>query len=300
MNNPVLVIMAAGLGRRYGGLKQMAKIGFNNETIVHYSIYYAYKAGFKKVIFIIRESFYDEFNNLIGKFSKKFMNVEYVFQKHNDIINFIPSDKQNFFINKRIKPLGTAHVIYSIKDYIKENSFVLINADDFYSANSFINIINFLKHNDNDHCMISYLLKNTLSNNGTVSRGICNINKHNYLTQIKEVSDIKVINNKIISKNSNIELTNTSYVSMNMWGFNKNIFKYLDLILNEFCNKILINDFLNEEFTIPFFVNSLLKENKIKIKIISSLEKWFGITYKKDLNDIKLYFKEKKIYILEE
>lgn len=279
-----LVILAGGLGSRFGGLKQVEPIGSNNEFIIDYSIYDAIKAGFNEVIFIIRKENYKIFKNTIGNRIKKYIDVKYAFQPL-----YIKGVSK-----KRIKPLGTAHALISANKYIKDK-FLLITADDFYGFNSF-KIASEILEKDDDINIISYKLKETLTENGTVKRGICYKDDNNNITEIIE-SICEKKDDKICVKN--LDGTNERFikenldVSMLMMTMNKKI-----LLLMEENVKKFIEDLdgdLTKEALIPVVLNELLLNKKITIKNKETDEKWYGITYREDLEKIKKVIKEKQL-----
>lgn len=273
-----LVIMAAGMGSRFGGSKQTQIIGNNGEFIIDYSIYDAIKTGFKRVIFIIRKENFESFEESIGKRIKKYIEVLYVFQ---DIFN-IPIKLEN---KNRIKPWGTGHALLSIKDVVKDK-FVIINADDFYGRDAFIKIFDYLKSNEN-YALVGYKLINTLSKNGSVSRGICSY-KDGYLDKLNERLGVQIRNNqisylendkiKIIDKNSN--------VSVNFFGLDSRIFKYAEQYFIQFLTNPN-TDLLKSEFYLPTIVQNMIDENIVKMKVIETNDIFCGITYKEDLIELK-------------
>lgn len=279
-----LVILAGGLGSRFGGLKQVEPIGSNNEFIIDYSIYDAIKAGFNEVIFIIKKENYKIFKNTIGNRIKKYIDVKYAFQPL-----YIKGVSK-----KRIKPLGTAHALISANKYIKDK-FLLITADDFYGFNSF-KIASKILEKDDDINIISYKLKETLTENGTVKRGICYKDYNNNITEIIE-SICEKKDDKICVKN--LDGTNERFikenvdVSMLMMTMNKKV-----LLLMEENVKKFIEDLdgdLTKESLIPVVLNELLLNKKIRIKNKETSEKWYGITYREDLEKIKKVIKEKQL-----
>ena len=279
-----LVILAGGLGSRFGGLKQVAPIGSNNEFIIDYSIYDAIKAGFNEVIFIIKKENYKIFKNTIGNRIKKYIDVKYAFQPL-----YIKGVSK-----RRIKPLGTAHALISANKYIKDK-FLLITADDFYGFNSF-KIASKILEKDDDINIISYKLKETLTENGTVKRGICYKDYNNNITEIIE-SICEKKDDKICVKN--LDGTNERFikenvdVSMLMMTMNKKV-----LLLMEENVKKFIEDLdgdLTKETLIPVVLNELLLNKKITIKNKETDEKWYGITYREDLEKIKKVIKEKQL-----
>ena len=274
-----LVIMAAGMGSRFGGLKQIEAVGPNGEFIIDYSIYDAIKAGFKKVVFIIKEENYEIFKETIGKRISNHIKVEYVFQNNNNVPVSFP--------NERVKPLGTAHAILCCKDVVHEN-FAIINADDFYGRDSYLKVKDFISNNknDNEFTLIGYNAIDTITNNGSVKRGVCNV-KDNYLVNLNE-SVINLENGKLNGKtlvdNKDIEVNNDTTVSMNMFGFTPKLFELLE---NDFKNFLNNNDLMTAEYLIPEEVNKYLRNGIVNVKVIKTTSKWYGITYKEDLQLIK-------------
>lgn len=278
MKQPSLLIMAAGMGSRYGGLKQLDEAGPSGETIMEYSIHDAIKAGFRKVIFIVRDSFLEDFKRVFGKKLENRIETIYVTQE----LNKIPG---NFAVHKdRLKPWGTGHAVYVAKNFINE-PFAVINADDFYGRESFFQMYDFLKKdcNPNNYALIGYNLKNTLSDHGSVSRGVCNIDEKNFLENINERQKIQKDNDEIIWIDHKMEkhiLLPNSLVSMNFLGFHESIFNHLSIQFSDFLNKHSME--LTSEIFIPAVMNTLLLQNKVNIKVLKSKSQWFGITYKED------------------
>lgn len=277
-----LVIMAAGMGSRFGGLKQIEPVGPNGEFILDYSIYDAINSGFDKVVFIIKEENYDIFRDTIGKRIENKIKVEYVFQKNDNLPScaVIPET--------RVKPLGTAHAILCCKDVVKEN-FAIINADDFYGRDAYKVASEFLKENKeaNSFAMVGYHVNNTLSENGKVKRGVCEEN-NGYLTEIIE-SSIWEENGKYIAEPLNgepsFEVENNTLVSMNMLLFTPKIFDYLEEKFTQFFidNKENID---KAEYLIPEVIRELLKEKRVTVKILPTTSIWKGITYREDKEDL--------------
>ena len=279
-----LVIMAAGMGSRFGGLKQVEPVGPNGEFILDYSIYDAIKAGYDKVVFIIKEENYDLFRETIGKRIESKIKVEYAFQKIEDVPDGVKVPKE------RVKPWGTSHAILSAKKYVNE-PFTVINADDFYGYDPFLKIKKFFEENkdDNLYVMIGYKVINTMSENGSVKRGICSSNEDGYLNNLVESSierkDSKIIATPLDDDTKQFIVDDDSLVSMNFFGFTPSIFKYLEDEMVEFFEKN--KDNLDKcEFLIPNSVFKRIKENKIKVKVLDTDEKWFGVTYKEDKKDL--------------
>lgn len=279
-----LVIMAAGMGSRFGGLKQVEPVGPNGEFILDYSVYDAIRAGYTKVVFIIKEENYDLFRKTVGKRIEDKIDVEYAFQKIDDVPSFVSIPKD------RVKPWGTSHAILSAKNYVNE-PFTVINADDFYGFDPYKKLVNFFKENknDNEYAMIGYRASNTMSKNGSVKRGVCEKDNNNYLTNLTESSleykDNKIIATPLDESIEKFEISNDNLVSMNIWGFRPNIFSYLEDEMNEFFKKHK-NDLDKCEFLIPNSVFKRIKENKIQVNVLDTYEKWYGVTYKEDKDDL--------------
>lgn len=271
-----LLIMAAGMGSRFGGLKQIEPVGPNGEFIVDYSIYDAIKAGFTKIVFIIKKENYELFKETIGKRVEPFIEVHYVFQEQENVPDFvkIPST--------RVKPWGTAHAILSAKDVIKEN-FAVINADDFYGRDAYLKIAHFLKNTDKNYAMVAYLVKNTLTENGSVKRGVCQNN--NYILENIIECSIEKKENEIVAtpldKTKTLSIKEDTLVSMNLFGFTPSIFTYLEEKQNLFFKENEKN--LDTcEFLIPEEVGNLIKEQKVCVDVLTTTSTWLGITYKED------------------
>jgi len=271
MKDLTLLVMAAGMGSRYGGLKQLDEVGPNGETIIDYSVYDAIEAGFNKVAFIIRQDFKDLFKEKISdKYTDK-INIEIVYQNLNDL-------PQNFTCPVgREKPWGTGHAILAARSVISE-PFAAINGDDFYGRESFNIIADYYSKNQSGFTMAAFQLDKTLSDFGTVSRGLCEVNKNKLVTVI-ETHDLKKVNNNI-SSDREINLNGEEPVSMNMWGFTPVLFDYLQTMFNEFLNENYKN--LKSEFLIPTVVNNLIQQNLENVHVLRTGAQWFGVTYKED------------------
>ena len=275
---PTLLILAAGMGSRYGGLKQIEPVGPSGETILEYSVFDAIRAGFGKVVFVIRKSFAEEFKSrfepkLAGK-----IEIEYVYQE----VDMLP---KGFKLPEgREKPWGTGHAVLMAKDVIKE-PFATINADDFYGTEAFQVISKYLSQaiSSNQYAMVGYKLNNTLSEFGTVSRGICETNDNNLLTKITETHKIKQDGCFVSCESENnqtAQLSGDETVSMNFWGFHPSIFKNIE---EQFIN--FLNANINQpksEFYIPFVVFEMIKNAQISVEVLSADSPWFGVTYKED------------------
>ena len=273
MNNITLLVIAAGLGSRFGGLKQIASVGINGESIIDYSVYDAIESGFNKVVFVIRSEFKKEFEENISRKYVGKIQVEFVFQELNSLPNGLLCPKE------RKLPWGTGHAILSASKLIKE-PFCVINADDFYGRESFKKIIEFFSKDSKNLSMIYFKLGRTLSPFGGVSRAICKLN-NGVLINLIEKENIQNING-IITSNKILKLDARTPVSLNMWGFRPFIFDHLEEMFINFYNKNVED--LNSEFLIPTVINNLIKTQREKVFALNSNSNWFGITYKEDIS----------------
>lgn len=276
---PTLYVLAAGMGSRYGGLKQLDGLGPNGETIMDYSIYDALKAGFGKVVFVIRHSFETEFvNSVVSKYTGV-IPVEVVFQE----VENIPEGY--LYDEKREKPWGTNHAVLMAMDTINE-PFAVINADDFYGQESFQVLADYLtsiEGKKNDYCMIGYRVENTLSESGVVNRGVCSTDENGYLTTVVEREKIENQGGTIIYKDEHgvqQEIPAGSHVSMNMWGFTPDYFDYSMDMFKVFLKENGQNP--KSEFYIPTVVNELIQTKQATVKVLDTPSKWFGVTYADD------------------
>ena len=276
-----LVIMAAGMGSRFGGLKQIAPMGPNDEFIIDYSIYDAIRSGFNKVIFIIKEENYEIFKSTIGSRVEKHIPVSYVFQKLEDIPSWVNIPEE------RVKPWGTAQAIYAARNEVKED-FVVINADDFYGRDAFKVAADFLNKNKKDYGIVGYKVINTLTNNGSVKRGVIS-SKRKRLDVLIE-SSIEMKGNKIIASpldgKESFDISKDTLVSMNMLALRPNIFDYISNKIDEFFkdNK----DNLEKcEFLIPDILDQINREDITKVKVIDTEAVWYGVTYKEDTEGVR-------------
>ena len=286
---PTLLVLAAGLGSRYGGLKQLDGLGPNGETIMDYSIYDAVKAGFGKVVFVIRKSFEEEFKEKVTKKYEHLLPVEIVFQELDDL-------PEGFELNPdRVKPWGTNHALMMGKSVINE-PFAVINADDFYGRKSYEVMSNFLSQlegSKNKYCMVGYRVGNTLSESGTVARGVCETDENSNLTGIVERTQIKRIDGVVKFKDENgdwISLPDNKPVSMNMFGFTPDYFEYSDQFFVDFLKENEEN--IKAEFFIPTLVNDLIVDDKIEMRVLDTTAQWFGVTYIEDRPFVVSKFKE--------
>lgn len=279
MANPVLVVMAAGMGSRYGGLKQIDPVGPNGQIIMHYSIYDAWKAGFRRVVFIIKEELLDAFRERIGNAAEKLMQVDYVFQSPNKLPEGCTMPEG------RTKPLGTGHAIYCVRGVVSE-PFAVINADDFYGAQAFQCLYDYLKDAQDDdkyrYCMVGYRVENTLTENGTVSRGICEADENGYLADIVERTAISRDANGVISDPEAGEIAEGTLVSMNMWGFTPSFLDELETGLRTFMTDELPKNPAKGEYYLPFAVDHLIQNGQATAKVLQTSAQWYGVTYKED------------------
>ena len=282
MSTTTLVIMAAGIGSRFGGgIKQLEPVGPNGEIIMEYSIYDAMQAGFNKIVFVIRKDLLEDFDRIIGQRIKKKIHVEYAFQERDNI----PEPYLTQF-KDRTKPWGTGQAILACKDLIHE-PFLVINADDFYGRSSFEEAYQYLNQprtSTHSLCMVGFILKNTLSDNGGVTRGICHENKNHQLIDITETHDIIKTANGAESHGKQIDLDST--VSMNMWGLYPDFFKILEDGFIQFLKDLDTNDF-KTEYLLPTIIGELLEQNEVVVDVLKSHDQWFGVTYKEDKDDVK-------------
>lgn len=256
-----LVVMAAGMGSRFGGLKQIEPIGPDGEVILDFSVYDAVKAGFNKVVFIIRKDIEKDFREITKRKIEKIVDTEYVFQDMDKL-------PDGFSVpDGRTKPWGTGHAVYCAEEKVNE-PFALINADDYYGQSSF-KILNDQLVSDDGLCMVGFHLGNTLTENGTVARGVCDVDG-GILKGITE--------HTAIDKNSGIPLDTT--VSMNMWGLNPSVFEHLNADFVSFLNGM--TNPLKDEFFIPYVIDNMIHRNSATVKVLKTSEKWYGVTYKDD------------------
>lgn len=284
MKQPVLVVMAAGMGSRYGGLKQIDPIDKEGHIIMDFSVYDAVKAGFKKVIFIIKKENEADFKAAIGDRLSKHLDVTYVFQ---DLKN-LPEGYE--VPEGRVKPWGTGHAVLSCIDEI-DGPFAVINADDYYGANAFRMAYDFLTQNQDEdgiyrYMMVGYKLENTLTENGHVARGVCVTDEEGHLQKIHERTHIERHEGSVAYTEDEgktwTALPQDSTVSMNMWGFSESIMKELKARFPKFLEENLPVNPMKCEYFLPFVVDELLGENKATVKVLKSMDKWYGVTYKED------------------
>ena len=277
---PTLVILAAGLGSRYGGLKQMDQFGPSGETIIEYSIFDAIRAGFDKIVFVIRESMAEDLKDTIIRKAGSRIEMDYVFQD----INHIPS---GYSVPKeREKPWGTAHAVLAAEPKV-HGPFVVINADDFYGFESYEIIAHglsdLLEDGDNSHLMVGYQLKNTISEFGAVSRGVCKVDESGYLSEIVERSKIKEFENGLgfpLEDGTIQSLSGDEIVSMNFWGFKKDAFNQLNADFKRFLDQNINN--ITSEFYIPWAINEWIANDIAEVRVLTAKSSWFGVTYRED------------------
>ena len=271
MTQITLLVMAAGMGSRYGGLKQLDSVGPNGETIIDYSVFDAIKAGFSDIVFVIRKDFEVEFKRQVtNKYSDR-INIDFAFQDLNDLPKGFkcPDD--------RVKPWGTGHAILSARDLI-QGPFIAINGDDFYGRESFKIMTNYYNLGSENFSMVAFQLNKTLSQNGGVTRGLCTLKK-DFLDTVIETENIRKTSSGIIS-DRDINLNGSELVSMNVWGFTDRLFDYLNEGFLKFLDKGLHNP--KSEYLIPSVVNNLIYSAQESVHVLSSKAQWFGVTYKED------------------
>ena len=278
MEKPTLVILAAGMGSRYGGLKQIDTVGNNGESIIDFSIYDAKEAGFEKVVLIIRKEHEEAFRKCLTDKVSKHMEVEFAYQDMYDIPEGIKVPEG------REKPWGTTHALLACRNIVK-GPFAICNADDFYGKDAYRVIYNYLKNeiSDDNYGMVGYLCNNTLTDNGTVTSGVCE-NTDGYLSKIVEVQKIARKDGKPVYEDNGEwkELDPNTLVSMNFWGFTPKIFEECEVLFKDFIGEAVKENPMKCEHVIPTAIGTLVKENKCKVKMLSSKDEWFGVTYKED------------------
>lgn len=279
---PTLFVLAAGMGSRYGGLKQLDGLGPNGETIMDYSVFDAMRAGFGKVVFVIRKDFEEAFRQVVlSKYADR-IPCEVCFQS----IDKVPEGCT--YTPDRQKPWGTNHAVLMGKDLIHE-PFAVINADDFYGKESFEVLAQFLQSvadTEGQYCMVGYRVQNTLSENGSVSRGVCTTDENGYLTGVVERTKIEGIGGKVVftEDGQDTELDPLTPVSMNMWGFTPEYFDYAQTAFRQFLNEH--GQELKAEFYIPTLVNDLIRQGKATCRVLDTPSRWFGVTYAEDREQV--------------
>ena len=283
MKKTALVIMAAGIGSRFGkGIKQLEPVGPNGEIIMDYSIHDALEAGFNKVVFIIRKDLEEEFRRVIGERIEKITEVEYVFQELDDLPEGFtkPAD--------RTKPWGTGQAVLAAKKVIK-TPFIVINADDYYGREGFKAVHEYLV-NGGKSCMAGFVLSNTLSDNGGVTRGICKMDENGNLTEIVETKNI--VKTADGAEAGGVSVDVNSLVSMNMWGLTPGFLDVLENGFKEFFDKEVPSNPLKAEYLIPVFIGELLEQGKMSVKVLKTNDTWYGMTYHEDVASVKDSFRK--------
>ena len=284
MNKPVLVVMAAGMGSRYGGLKQLDPVGNHGQLIIDYSIYDARRAGFETVVFVIKRELEDAFKAAIGDRLSKVIDVRYAYQELSDL-------PEGYSVPEgRVKPWGTCHAILAARDVV-DGSFAVVNADDYYGPEGFREIYDYLAANpDRPGCyefaMVGYRLGNTVTENGSVARGICEEDEHNFLVRVTERTRIEAegADARFTEDGGEtwIHLSGDTVVSMNLWGFTRSFMDEARARFPAFLDKTLAENPLKGEYFLPSVVTQLLDEHKARVKVLRSADKWYGVTYRED------------------
>ena len=275
------------MGSRFGGLKQIEPVSDKGEIILDFSLYDAIMAGFKKVIFVIKEENEEAFRELIDKKAGKYIDVEYVFQKIDDLPEgyVVPEGRE--------KPWGTGHAVLAARKAV-DGPFAVINADDYYGPGAFQTMYDFLENaEDGDkyqYCMVGYQIENTLTENGYVSRGVCQLDENSLLTDITERTKIQWQEDKIVytedEGQSWIELPRGTFVSMNFWGFTASMMKEMEARFPAFLDKALVDNPMKGEYFLPGVVDQLIQEGKAEAKVLKSMDRWYGVTYKEDKESV--------------
>lgn len=286
MTEPTLVILAAGMGSRFGGIKQIAAVDSANHAIIDYSMFDAYTAGFRNIVFIIKKEIENDFKNRVGRRAEKYFNVTYVYQQ----LDLLP---EGYAVPEgRVKPWGTGHAVLCCKGVV-DGPFTVINADDFYGRGAFTAVYNYLKSitDDNAHSMVAYKLKNTVVESGHVARGICTV-ENGYLSDVVERTKIfkDGENAKYTEDDVNyVPLPGSALVSMNFWGFGKGILDELNDRFPAWLDRNLPVNPIKCEYFLPFVVNEAITEGKCSVKVLDCDEVWHGVTYQQDLPDVVNY-----------
>lgn len=285
----ILVIMAAGIGSRFGkGIKQLEQVGPNGEIIMDYSIHDAIEAGFNKVIFIIRKDLEKDFKEIIGDRISKIVEVDYGFQE----IDSLPEGYTNIWNRK--KPWGTGQAVLSARDVV-DGPFVVINADDYYGKEAFVKMYEYLKSSNRaDICMPGFILKNTLSDNGGVTRGICKVDDEQNLIEVKETYEIQLENSTLKARDelgNSVAVDLEQQVSMNMWGLYPEFFGILEEGFKNFLDS-LPKEEQKKEYLLPIIIDKLVQNQEAKVKVLKTNDKWFGITYQEDKESVKVELKK--------
>jgi hypothetical protein len=282
--NPVLVVMAAGMGSRYGGLKQIDPVGFCGEAILDYSLFDAYRAGFRTAVIVIKEAIREDFMSTVGaRLAHSPLEIRYAFQELTNLPEGICVP------DGRVKPYGTGHAVLCAKEAVGDAPFAVINADDYYGPAAFKTIYNALcKAKDGeyfDYCMVGYYLKNTLSEHGGVARGACYVDEEGYLSGLRECIGIERFGDQArfpVADNQWEYLDLDMLISMNMFGFTPSLLEELEKGFAQFCSRELVENPQKAEFALPTEVGRLMTEGKARVKMLSSADRWYGVTYAAD------------------
>lgn len=283
MKEPTLVILAAGIGSRFGGLKQVTPVDDYGHSIIDFSLYDAYRAGFRNVVFVIKHEIEEDFKDRIGRRIEKYFNVEYVYQQ----LDILP--KGYNVPEGRVKPWGTGHAVMCCTNVV-EGPFAVINSDDFYGPTAYQALYDFMasEQNENEHAMVAYLLRNTVTANGTVSRGICS-GENGYLTDVVERTKIEKRGSDGAYTEDDITwvpVSGDALVSMNCWAFSNSMMKELKSRFASWLDDNLKLNPLKCEYYLPFVVNETVKSGQAAVRLLNCAEVWHGITYKEDLSEV--------------
>lgn len=289
MQEPTLVILAAGMGSRFGGLKQITAVDDHGHAIIDFSLYDAYRAGFRKVVFIIKHEIEEDFKNRVGRRMEKYFDVKYVYQQ----LDVLPA---GYAVPEgRVKPWGTGHAVMCCAGVV-DGPFAVINADDFYGPSAYTTLFDYLKEDraDNEHAMVAYELRKTVTENGSVARGICSV-ENGYLTDVVERTHIEKRGDDAAFTEDGVNFVPVSGsvpVSMNFWGFGKSMLRELQNRFPAWLDENLPKNPLKCEYFLPFVANSIIKEGMGSIRILNCRETWHGITYKEDMDSVVNYLAE--------
>ena len=289
MQEPTLVILAAGMGSRFGGLKQITAVDDHGHAIIDFSLYDAYRAGFRKVVFIIKHEIEEDFKNRVGRRMEKYFDVKYVYQQ----LDVLPA---GYAVPEgRVKPWGTGHAVMCCAGVV-DGPFAVINADDFYGPSVYTTLFDYLKEDraDNEHAMVAYELRKTVTENGSVARGICSV-ENGYLTDVVERTRIEKRGEDAAFTEDGVNFVPVSGdvpVSMNFWGFGKSMLRELQNRFPAWLDENLPKNPLKCEYFLPFVANSIIKEGMGSIRILNCRETWHGITYKEDMDSVVNYLAE--------
>lgn len=289
MQEPTLVILAAGMGSRFGGLKQITAVDNHGHAIIDFSLYDAYRAGFRKVVFIIKHEIEEDFKNAIGRRMEKYFDVKYVFQQ----LDILP---EGYSVPEgRVKPWGTGHAVMCCAGVV-DGPFAVINADDFYGPTAYSTLFDFLREDraENEHAMVAYELRKTVTENGSVARGICSV-ENGYLTDVVERTHIEKRGDDAAFTEDGVNFVPVSGavpVSMNFWGFGKSMLRELQQRFPAWLDENVPVNPLKCEYFLPFVANSIIKEGRGSVRILNCHETWHGITYKEDMDSVVNYLAE--------